>query len=551
MKKIVCVLIIGFVLCGCSVLAYSDDFKFMIDTMGIEVESRNGYSLNEEIYEMYNQFVYGSPLDIFSDQRWKNVSDGCWTKNGGAWNGKGVRGEYWVLGFDVSGDEVHNHKFPVDVEPPTPPTDWRYVVLKDAEASWNNENKYLHIEQKEYMLSSNLYRNGVEYPLTARDIGLNKARVENYATWMTDGNIYTRRYDMNNKEWAANFIVPPMAGSAKFDSKLNFPNGVNYELIDSDFLDIPIDFGAHIYNLSDYAKAEHVKLIQADLYVGGLIDFISAEKCLNISDNGFLHIDKNDYLGLEFVDIEVTVKAKLLTEFMADGVLTDVQSKTIRIVFNEDVDEIEEEIEDVEWEDENGKLHKPVISNLKISRVSNNKFIELPVAKKTNSKFICAGQVMVVEFEVDGLRPDTVFLSFLGDSSIRTFDSLTKKFEWDEPRSRGVKTRYSTIYHFEALYKDVISLKPFMEDDGSTYYRFIYIIPYGTKQSLHSWSSLRELSRDAFSIDESRLFSRKTTGYTLDIFVATVAGSTNKKVNFDVFERWDTLYNRDLTPYIK
>ena len=104
MKKIVCVLIIGFVLCGCSVFAYSDDFKFMIDTMGIEVESRNGYSLNEEIYEMYNQFVYGSPLDIFSDQRWKNVSDGRWTKNGGAWNGKGVRGEYWVLGFDVSGD---------------------------------------------------------------------------------------------------------------------------------------------------------------------------------------------------------------------------------------------------------------------------------------------------------------------------------------------------------------------------------------------------------------------------------------------------------------
>ena len=558
MKKIVCLLIIIGVLFCFNVLAYSENFKFMVDTMGIELESRNGFPLNEEIYEEYNQFVYGSPLDITSGQRWKDVSDGNWTKNGGAWSGSGIRGEYWVLGFDVSGDEVHNHKFPADVEPSTPPTSWRYVVLKDAEDSWNNEKKFLHEEQRDYMLSSNLYRNGIEYELTARDIGLTKARVENYATWMTNGNIYTRRYDMNNKQWAANFIVPPMAGNAKFVSKLDLPAGYNYDLTENDIVDISIDFGAYIYNLSDYARKEHVKLVESDLYIdNSLVASVSNEKVLDVNSNYTLKVKKDNYAGLDFTDIKITVKSKLLTEFTADGVLTDVQTKVIRIIFGDNIDEVEENIpnNDSDKKDDDkveNNIFSPKISNFKVSRVSNSKFIELPIAKKTNSRFICAGQVMAIEFEVRAFKIDDVLLSFLGDKSIRTFDSLTQKFEWDIPRSRGVKTRYALLSYFQALYKNVIPLRPFSyEGNGNVYYRFIYTIPYGTKQSLHSWSTLREISNDAFSIDENKLFSRISKGYSIELLVSSGDYEIIKTFDFDVFERWDTLYNRNLTPYIK
>lgn len=210
--------------------AYSEEFDTMIDIMGIEKQTKNGYALNEEIYNQYNQFVYGSPLNISQGQRWKNVEKGLWTKNGGAWKGSGTRGEYWVLGYNVFENEIHNHKFPVDIEPPTPPTSWRYVELSDAATSWNDISKYLDQDQKDYMLNTKLMRNDNTYDLTATDIGLTKARVENYATWKTNGNIYTRRYDMNNKEWAANFIVPPMAADADLESYIKFPNGKEYTI---------------------------------------------------------------------------------------------------------------------------------------------------------------------------------------------------------------------------------------------------------------------------------------------------------------------------------
>ena len=104
----------------------------MIDVMNIETATEHGYKLNEEIYDAYNQLVYGNPLMISSTQRWKDVSEGNWTKFGGKWNGIGIRGEYWVLGYNLSEEYVHNHKFPADIEPPTPPTEWRYVPLADA-----------------------------------------------------------------------------------------------------------------------------------------------------------------------------------------------------------------------------------------------------------------------------------------------------------------------------------------------------------------------------------------------------------------------------------
>ncbi len=63
-------------------------------------------------------------------QRWKDVQDGRWIKNSSTNKADGIRGEYWILGENENGSLIHNHKFPVDIEPPTPPTAWRFAIIR-------------------------------------------------------------------------------------------------------------------------------------------------------------------------------------------------------------------------------------------------------------------------------------------------------------------------------------------------------------------------------------------------------------------------------------
>lgn len=552
MKRYICLIIISVILLFGNVFAYSEEFATMIEIMGIEEKTEHGYALNEEIYKQYNQFVYGNPLNIKQGQRWKDVKDGLWTKNGGAWNGNGIRGEYWVLGYNVFENEVHNHKFPVDIEPPTPPTNWRYVELIDALSSWNDISKYLDKDQRDYMMNTKLMRNNITYELTAKDIGFNKTRVENYATWKTNGNIYTRRYDMNNKEWAANFIVPPMAADAEIESRLYLPKGKEYLIKEEETeVEIPIEYGANVINLTEYSKKEHVKIIKSQLYIdGNLISEVTDEKVLQVSDSNKILINKNIYSDNE-VEVEVMVKSILLTEFFADGALVDIKRETIKIsieVLEEET--VENDVKNV-YNSEFDEFPPPEITNITLSRIENNTTKELPVAKKINTQFICAGQVLQIDLKAVNL-PERISLEFDGNISINTLDDLTKKFEWDDPVARKTKKRYSTLEKLKEQYDGIVGAKVIREySNGDKEFRITYVVPYKTKQTLHSWSTLREQSKDAFNIDETRLFSRIQKPYTLVFKVSGPLGKTTKRVNLDVFERWDTLYNRDLTSYIK
>lgn len=552
MKKYIVFLIILIIIMSGNTLAYTEEFSTMIDIMGVARETEHGYKLNEEIYNEYNQFVYGSPLMIKEGQKWKNVSNGLWTKNGGAWKGTGIRGEYWVLGYNELEKEIHNHKFPVDIEPPTPPTSWRYVELSDAIASWNDITKYLDEDQKAYMLNTKLMRNDTTYDLTVLDIGLNKTRVENYATWKTNGNIYTRRYDMNNKEWAANFIVPPMAADAALNSYLELPDGNSYTIsIDDATASVPVNFGAAAINLTDYAKKEHVKIIKSELYIDNvLVAEVSEEKMLDISGSANILINKNNY-SENNVEIEVKVKSTLLTEFFTDGALVDIKTENITLQIEGMEEELgENEVEGL-YERDSEEFPPPKITQITITRVDNKNTIELPVAKKTNSKFICAGQVLQIDLKAENW-PSSITLEFEGDKSINTLDELTKKFEWDDPKERNVKKRYATLKDLENQYDGVVSAKIINRyENGDKDFRITYVVPYGTKQTLHSWSSLRKESNDAFNIDETRLFSRIRKPYKLVFKVRGTFGATTVSTSLDVYERWDTLYNRDLTPYIK
>lgn len=552
MRKII-ILIIILIVITTSVLAYTDKFIYMIEIMNISLVANNGYYLNEEVFKQYNQLVYGSPLLAKEGQRWKNVENGKWTQNGGAWNGIGIRGEYWILGFDINGDPIHNHQFPVDIEPPTPPTVWRYVPLPNAESSWNDTRKYLYEEQKIYMQTQKLMRNGIVYDITALDIGLDKARAENYATWKTSGNIYTRRYDINNKEWAANFIVPPMAGDAELLAFMNLQYGNEYIIgKDEEEVEIPINFGCEVTKLNEYAKVEHIKEIKSTLIVEETIkDMVSDSKINKTEKKTSIIINKNDFPGVGRLELKLINDSALLTEFTLDGVLTDVAVETIYINIEENKKEDYEIEVDNKNETKDPEMVAPKINSINLKRVAGNKLLDLNIAKKTGERFICAGQVLAIKVDTSNFV-NKITIEFQGNSSIVTLDDLTRRFEWDEPKIRGESTRYSTLKELQQAYKFPKTVYPSSTTyEGEGLFITQYVIPYKTKQTLHSWASLRELSKDTFSIDESKLFSRINKPYVIKVKAYSSNGVITREVKLDIFERWDTLYNRDISKYIK
>ena len=535
---------------------YSEKFKLMVDTIELDYQNINGKMLNEDVFNTYSLFVYGYPNENYVGQRWKNVEDGNWIYGQKTNAGDGTRGEYWILGENAQGYLVHNHKFPVDIEPPTPPTDWKYAVLNDALISWSDQSKYMDDLQKEYMLNAKLERNGNEYNITAKDIGLEKVRLENYATWKTKGTVYTQRYDKDGKKWAANFMVKPMAADSSIDGFATFENGMKIYLTQEDSkVVIPINYGANVINISEYAKAEHVKEIKSELYLEKeLLASTQKEKSLSVSDSlEYIYERKN---GENKAILNFSVESILLTKYTTDGALTDVKNYEVIIYFGDEV------IEDDYLEDDTYYNHvlneryseyeeilPPQIKSIVVKKYEKNELQDLPINNVTNTKFICAGQTIMIETVVSNF-PDDTTLSFDGDSSIFTFDRLTKNFEWYEPKSRNIKPLYSSLDSFEKMYKRVIKIEDeeFVGEDKK--YKLIYVIPYNTKQTLHSWSTLRKLSNDALNIDEKRLFTRITEPYEIVIKAKNNVGADTKRVSIDVFERWDTLYNRDISKYI-
>lgn len=534
---------------GTSVYAYSSGFLYMVDAIEVEKINVHGLKINEEIYRQYNLFVYGSPTDVLSNkQRWKQTSNGKWTYGASEWNGSGIRGEYWILGEDYNGNIVHNELFPDDYNSGTSPVCWEYRVIKDAEESWLNTNMYQYEIQKDYMMNHNLSRFGIEYEINALNIGLDKARVENYATWGSAGSIYTEKPGEGNVYWVATFSVPPMAGSAELHSILETPLGKEYTIKkDSEYIEIPIEFGAYVDGLSEYAKPEHIKLIEAELKINGVSKNIaSGTKKVKILKNGNILINREDYKGQKQIKLELECNSFLSTFFDADPLL--YSNKKIVISVNIETEEKNEVLTQSD-------LYAPIIYDISVQRISSNsrgkeKLVDLYVTKKGRYDFVCAGQVIKVVVKTSSDASD-VTLDFKGNNSIRELDNVTKKFEWDEPKERNEKTRYSSLSKMKAAYQFPKELKLEKKTDSIKYFSTTYVIPYETTQTLHSWNSLRNISQDAFNINESKLFTQKEAPYKIVVKATNYKGTTTKTKSLHVAERWDELYNRDISEYVK
>lgn len=550
MKKILGILLIIFAFSN-TVYGYSSGFEYMLNKMDIPQKNVNGYYLNEEIYNKYNLLVYGNPLYMYKNQRWKETDVGNWTYNGGEWNGEGIRGEYWILGETYAGKEVHNEIFPDDYNSGISPLDWNYIEIIDADESWLDISKYQTEKQKEYMLNQKLSRNNVTYDLTANQIGITKARAESFATWKTKGSVYTRKKDNRGIIWGATFSVPPMAADAKLDAILDFENGLKYTIAeDENEINIKISYGAIINNITEYVSKEDIKNLTVDLSINDIgVKTITVEKELAISNEYILNINKSDYANDSSVEISVKCNAIAETCFETDIPMYDSKEEILIIYINKEEDNVK--VKNVNRRFESGD--KPKITSIEIKRVTTDKngnviYEDLDVAKKTNLKFICAGQVIYIK--VKATNTSSVTLEIAGDRSIMTLDELTKKFEWLEPKARGVTTRYKSLKYLEKQYKMPLKLEK-NTDGGEKYFSAIYVIPYETKQTLNSWETLRENSKNAFEIDKDLLFTRIQNPYELVFKAHSDVGITTKRTNLDVFEAWNKIYNRDLSKYIK
>ncbi len=97
MKKATIIFIIIFLLLNSIAFSYSESFEFMIGIMNIPKENTNHKPLNESLYNAYSLFVYGSPLDGYEGQRFKEVVEGRWIKGSASNDSGGIKGEYWIL----------------------------------------------------------------------------------------------------------------------------------------------------------------------------------------------------------------------------------------------------------------------------------------------------------------------------------------------------------------------------------------------------------------------------------------------------------------------
>lgn len=528
--------------------AYSNGFLYMIKAMNIDMNNVNGLTINEEIYEKYNLIVYGSPTTVNdSKQRWKATQDGNWTKNSGAWNGVGEQGEYWILGQDFSGKSVHNEKFPDDYNSGTSPLNWNYRTIVDAEESWSDATKYMYEEQKMYMLTQKLSRFGITYDLTVLDIGLEKVRLENYATWGSAGSVYTEKPGEGNVYWVATFSIPPMAGDARLESVLDLPNGREYTISkDEEEIEIPLYFGAQIEGLSEYAKAEHIQIIESELKINGITtNTVSASETIKISKNGSFIVRKNDYPGMKQIVLNLECNSFAKTYFPSDPVLYSNKNATITINLESDSKNYVSNSHDKE---------APRIYGITIKRVTTDnkgreRLEDLYINTKTRTPFVCAGQAIRIDVETS-VDAQGVSFDFTGFNSIRTLDNLTKRFLWDEPQNRGEMYIYSKLSELQRAYKLPAKLTLKEESETSKVFSVTYVIPYQTTQTLHSWNSLRDEKKDAFKINESKLFTRIENPYTLVVRAGSYDGTRTSSYKFDVAERWDELYNHDISKYI-
>ncbi|MBR6613991.1 MAG: hypothetical protein IKK84_04415 [Clostridia bacterium] len=496
-RQMIKILFLTLLICGVNkVYALTDEFIFTIETVGIPRYNSYGKEISEDVYIAYNIFAYSEPHNISSsNQRWKNSKYGYWAKGKGRYTGSGTRGEYYVIGYTYSGEEIFNYYFPMDSIPTTTPDTWTFYTYPIAEESWQDATMYKYEEQLTHMLKSKLMFNDLssaarannpkyikEYNITAEKIGKKKARLETAATWRTYGMISTRR-KISGVIYKQVYLVKPMAADAEVKVQLDVKD--KYILTeDSDELLIPITYSAEVLNMTGYANEKHIKEIKAMVYVDGeKLDEISGSKITRVGGEYMLVITREKYPQTPEKIITITVDGYMHTEFAVDGLMRDRVNKSISL-----------------------KIEPKKISllndiNFAVLGKQNNTMVVSPLAQniETNNKetigFIEAGKTLAIKLD-------------LSVDSVEKIDVMLNK--------KSITT--NTL--IEARSKMVLGIN----------------IPEEIQTTLYGEASLREEYNNYFEVNKENIGSRKIEPYILTIKLIYNNREYIEEVKIDVLD---------------
>jgi len=498
MKKCVFVflLIAIIILLGDKVFALSDNFLFIIDTVGIPRYNTYGHEISEEVYNAYNIFSYSEPHKVTNQkQRWKNSKYGYWAKGKGIYTGSGTRGEYYILGYSYSGAEIYNYYFPMDVIPTTTPDKWVFYTYPAAQSSWSDNAKYKYEEQLTHMLNSKLMFNDIssraradnpkyikEYNITAGEIGKNLARLDTAATWKTYGMISTMR-KISGVVYQQVYLVKPMAADAKAVCDLDAET--NWTLTEEqDEVIIPIEYRVSVENMTGYANVKHIKELKVELHINGeKVDEISGSKITSKGNEYMLVITRDKFPPRINHKIELKIYGYVHTEFAVDGLMQDTKSKSINVYV------------------EPKKVIPVKETNVMLLEKYDKKWVVSPLAQniETNNKnsigFIEAGKYIALRLNmaVDNFENIDIYL---GNNLLKSERIL------EENKKIILKT----------------------------------CIPEQTDATLFGFTSLRDNTGSYFTVDVQNIGTRKKEPYTLRIVVTYGGKNYETEILIDVLD---------------
>lgn len=435
----------------------SSEFAQMLKIIGVPQYNVYNQQINEDVYKVYNLFVYSSPTSVnASGQRWKTLSAGKWKYKGGMYKGSGTRGEYLILGRDYSGAIVYNYYFPADRLPTVSPEHWNYLYVDGAASSWKNKNKYVYVEQLEYMKNANWYfsdiskgvnnpYNQIEYNINALKVGLSKARLETSATWKSSGTVYIRRRSETGKIGYAIFMIPPMGEDVTLKAQIISSSDKYVLTQDSDEIYIPIKVDAYLENLNKYTKKEHVKNFNLRLYINSKeVLKNSGSKITSLGNEYMLVLTRQDFPPTQKHTIEIKLDAIVQTAFSNDGLLKTSQSKNISLIVEEK------------------KIEVITSSDIGELVLTNNKWVVSPLAQNFETKiknsegFTESGRHIVIKSSLNnfqGVEKENILdiQIYLNDLKIDKYEILNSDEDIMALRLKIPYNLPNTLYGYKSL----------------------------------------------------------------------------------------------------
>lgn len=496
------IIITFFIVLKTNIYGISDNFKFVIDTIGIPRYNVYSEEINEEIYNTYNIFVYSNPQGLLwhKDQRFKSVTNlGKWTRYNGAYRGTGERGEYYLLGTGYSGAVISNVYFPADFFPETTPDKWVYLVTNGAYESWFDTGKFKYVEQLEYMKTTDLLfdemnfetrttnsYNLVSYNISVNKIGMNKMILNTASTWKTSGIVTARRMTNQNKIRNVIFATAPMSANADVLSNLTVDN--KYVLkSDEDKIIIPIKISGQAVNLSNYANVKHIKEITSIIYINNQeIARVSGSKTLKVDKEILFTVSREDYKISNTYPIDIKVKSYLYTEFSTDGLMQHEIQKRVNVqVLEKEVIPINSIKIAVLEKNDNNLVVRPLVQTLNTKHENSEGIIE-------------AGKYLAIR--LDKNIDLSMLECFINNNNV----------------------------NYEKIYSDdkYIVIKIYIDEK--------------IKNTLKSWNYLRNETRNYFDVDFSKVGERITEANALKIKYRT---NYTNILKFDTIDKYSNNIN--------